>query len=157
MRKVGLVPAKPDTPIEALSLSLQRWTDSAQHRQERNIHRLNGMWYKLAQTLCNNDVAAMQPFYHEIGALLRTPNAGDPPVGALEERLRKLVNLGLRELFIVIAIREFLDRLITLNFPDTAPSWREISDEYLPINIQLGYLEGEVPRTRRTFGPGSRQ
>lgn len=57
----------------------------------------------------------MKPFHAE------NSEPGYPPCQALERRLRELVDAGLRELFLVAAVRQGLDHLIAEKLPSNLP------------------------------------
>ncbi len=80
----------------------------------------------------------MKPFHAE------NSEPGYPPCQTLERRLRELVDAGLRELFLVAAVRQGLDRLIAENLPSNLPEWTRLADEIIPVDIQFGDLESDI-------------
>ncbi|MDQ2740839.1 MAG: hypothetical protein M3Z66_00805 [Chloroflexota bacterium] len=142
----------PSGPIHALSFLLEKWVTALPLAEVQDTARLNFMWLRLAESLSGAlDSQHMQPFQAEFAELGRSSRAGFPPCQALEQRLRELVNAGLREPFLVVAVRQGLDRLIAENFPSGLLEWTTLADEIMPVDIQFGYQEGDPNQHGRRY------
>lgn len=142
---------RPTSAIEALSFLLQEWVEGTFNAMDCPVSELNlFLWRPLAQALGEVQTDADISFQKEISP------AGSPPVQALEQRLRELVAVGMRELFLVIAIRQGLDQLIGLHFPAYATAWQERADAILPVQIQFGKTDADLHASTTTYGPGAR-
>lgn len=143
--RMSMMDAGTGRVIEALIELIEEWYRVAYPPGEpRDVPALNGLWHILARALCRSDVARLSPFMDELSALRRTPRAGAPPVRALERRLSELVECGLDELFIVLAVRHALDRLIEVHAPGGLQAWQQMAEAALPLRLQFARRPDEL-------------
>jgi hypothetical protein len=134
---------QPTNATQALSVLLTQWVDTIP--EPRNVIVLNNVWLAIAEALCGSQNAKSNRFQQELAQLRRTPEAGKPPIHALEQRINELVREGIRELFLVIAIRQGLDQLIAMHYPLSMENWKALADTILPLQIQ--FAAGPHPST----------
>ena len=116
---------------------LQEWTATAfpLPRTVEAAGRLNAtVWEQLMNALCNHKSRLISPFLHEITQLNLSGRAGDPPIQAIEGRLRQLVEFGLRPVFIVTAARQVIDASLAEYYPDQLANWQQHADEIVPLS-----------------------
>ncbi len=143
---------RPTSELGALLLLLQRWVDTAfPIEQDRNVVRLNFTWRRLAQALCGLHSAKLRAFDSESAQLGPASQAGSPPVHALEQRLRELIDDGLQEQFLVIAVRQAMDQLVAMRFPEAAQQWKQMADGILPLWIQFSMKDDGSGRSSKTY------
>jgi len=133
--------------IEALSFTLTQWVNMAFPSPQRDSVTLNSLWMMLAHSLCGSQVEKEKLFMREIAQLRPTSNAGLPPTHALEQRLYELIEAGMRDLFIVIAVRQSMEQLIPIHFSDTPHAlneWKRLADTTLPLKIQFAIHPNEI-------------
>lgn len=144
--------------VAVLTALLQDWVDSAFPRQVgrsslardvSDVANLEEMWSCLADALCGPRADKRSLFTRELLNLHFSPRVGDPPREALTARLLELQDAGLREPFLVLAIRQALSDLIARTVPKAASRWHQLADERLPLILQFAYRDDEMP------GPGS--
>ena len=135
----------PTNAVEALSFLLQQWVDTAFSMQYRDVSALNHLWISLAEALCSSHKPKLEAFQQNIAQLRPTKRAGDPPVHALEHRIYELIDAGLHEHFLVIAIRQSMEQLILIEFPSTIDQWRQLANDILPLEIQFARKSDEMP------------
>lgn len=145
--------ATPKNAVEALSFLLSRWMDKAFSIEQRDVSTLNFMWITLAEALCGQNPSKIKVFQTEIAHMRRTARAGDPPLHALEQRLYELINTDLREFFLVIAVRQAIEQLISIQFPSRLDEWRLLADDILPIQVQFAHMPHEMPGPYTTLRP----
>ena len=104
----------PTGPVEGLSYLLKQWVDEAFPGGERDVVALNRLWRRLAKALCESRPAKLVAFEQELVELDHSQRSGYPPVHALEHRLQEIIDAGVRDLFIVVAVRQGLNELIAL-------------------------------------------
>lgn len=139
--------------IDALSFLLQQWVDTAFTIQNRDVATLNHLWMSLAEAICGSHKSKTVVFQREISQLRSSAGAGNPPIQALEQRLRELINGGLREFFLVIAVRQAMEQLIFIEFPSTLGQWKQLADDILPLQVQFAHKPDEIPGSRAILEP----
>ena len=140
-------------PVEGLSVLLTQWVDEAFPAGERDVVALNRVWRRLAKALCESPPAKRAAFEQELFELKHSGRAGYPPVQALEHRLRELIEAGVRDLFIVVAVRQGLTELIALEAPAAYVRWIQLAEVLIPVRVQWGHRRGDIARGEVTFGP----
>ncbi len=148
------MPAATDA-TGALALLLSEWTDNTFSIDGRDIAALNHLWLTLAGVLCNFDSARVKAFKQEIANLRSSKRAGSPPISALRERLHEIVEEGISELFLVIAIRQAMEQLISVEFsdPHITEEWKKLADAILPLKVQFAYPSNEAYTGQITLSP----
>jgi len=137
-----------DSPIAQFTTLLQEWVDASfpLPRTEEDIARLNGaLWLQLIEMLCGNNMRRTTACLVEVRRLKDNGRAGDPPRQALAQRLEELVQVGMRQLFLVIAARQAVESIIAKHFPQTLVTWKQLADSVLPTDRQTGLLASEAP------------
>ena len=134
----------PKDSIKALSFLLEEWTTSAFTTEKLDVPLLNGMWITLAEALSGSHSLTLDQFQDEIALLRPTSRAGYPPIKSLERRLYELIDTGLREFFLVIAVRQAMEQLISLYFPFALDQWLQIAEEILPLKMQFAFNTNNV-------------
>lgn len=150
--------ASPETPdaITMLVDLVQEWVDVAfPIPGNRDVPGLNGIWTRLAEALCGIQTNEGMTFQKEIARLRHTESAGAPPRETLEICLRKLVGYGIRDLFLVIAVRLALDDLIARSFPAQQRLWLTLADARLPRVLQFAYRGEELRGPHTILRSGS--
>jgi hypothetical protein len=135
----------PTNAVEALNFLLIEWMDRAFPIEQRDIPALNFMWITLAQALCGQDTSKMKIFQTEIAQMRQTTRAGDPPLHELAQRLHELIDAGLREFFLIIAVRQAMEQLILVHFPSKIEEWKSLADDILPLQVQFAHVPQEMP------------
>jgi len=141
----------PTNAIEAFSFLLQQWVDTTFPAQDRDVPALNALWMTLADALCGSQGLKVAAFQQELARQRSGAKAGAPPIQALEQRLHALVDAGLRELFLVVAVRQSLDQLIALMFPLASEQWKQLAEDIMPLQLQFGRKSDEMPGPQSTF------
>jgi hypothetical protein len=125
--------------IDRLLTLLQLWvTDSWPTLEARRVASLNALWMRLMQSLSGTQISWLVDCQAEMTRLRRTPDAGMPPSESLNKRLHELVDAGIEEQFLVIAVREAMARLISVSLPDGLDKWYVLADGALPLTFQFG-------------------
>lgn len=143
----------PTNAIEALSFLLQQWVYTVFPEQNRDVATLNHLWMSLAEALCGSHKSKITAFQREITQLRSGARAGDPPHHALEQRLHELVEAGLQEFFLVIAVRQAIQQLISTEFPSTLVQWKQLADDILPLQVQFAHKPDEMPGSSAILEP----
>jgi hypothetical protein len=144
---------QPRNAIEAFSLLLLQWVDVSFPAQSREVSKLNHLWFSLAQALCGSHRSKIAVFQREMAQLRSTVRAGEPPIQALEQRLNELTQAGLREYFLVIAVRQAMEQLILTEYPPALDQWKQLADDMLPLQIQFARQSNEMPSVRAILRP----
>jgi hypothetical protein len=131
------VNSEPAILIDALLSIIDQWLAMEPFADGRDVPLLNNMWRQVARGLCGSDSAKMAPFNAELGRMRFTADAGGAPKHALRGRLLELIDAGMHDLFLILAVRQGLDQLILLKWPEAYPAWQELADAQLPINLQF--------------------
>jgi hypothetical protein len=145
------------SPTDALMVLLEEWMDRVfADEPEVGIFDpiwapFNFMWLELARALTGADERRMAPFVGELSENVRGGRLGYPPVRELRRRIDELIRAGLRDLFIIAAIRQGLDQLIAVHVPTAQQQWLELANQQLPAHIQFALREGEVPPSPHTY------
>lgn len=129
----------PNNAVEGLSFLLQEWMATAFTTENLDVPHINSMWIILAEALCGSHSLKIEQFQSEIASLRSTTKAGFPPINSLEQRLYELIDAGVKEFFLVIAVRQALDQLIELYFPLKLENWLDKAEKVLPLKIQFAY------------------
>jgi hypothetical protein len=148
-----LMESRPANIVKALSFLLQQWVATTFPPQNRDVGSLNHLWLSLAEALCESHKSKLALFQHEIAQLRPTEKAGYPPVHALEERIYELIDAGLRELFLVIAVRQAMEQLILIEFPASLDEWKQLADIILPLKLQFAHMPDEMPGSTTFLKP----
>ncbi len=143
------------SPVDALLGLIEQWVGAEFPIGTRDIPSLNSMWLSLARGLCGLHGAGMADFEREVAELRPPETAGDPPTRALKKRLTEIIDAGVRDLFLVICVREAIGQLIAARAPDSLASWVELADKALPVELRFAFRMGEVPESPHRFGPGA--
>lgn len=131
--------------IETLSTLLLQWVDVAFPAQNRKLGTLYYLWLRLAEALCDSQQSKVAVFKREIGQLYSAGRAGEPPIQALEQRLHELVQGGLREYFLVIAVRQAMEQLLEKMYPSALEQWKQLANDSLPLSLQFALDPSEMP------------
>lgn len=131
--------------IETLSTLLLQWVEVAFPAQKREMVDLNYLWLSLAEALCGSQQSKVAVFRREIGQLYSAGRAGEPPIQALEQRLHELVQGGLREYFLVIAVRQAMEQLLEKRDPSALEQWKQLANDSLPLWLQFALDPSEMP------------
>jgi hypothetical protein len=138
--------------VDILIELLIDWVNSAFPREQtdygwpRKIEiygELNMIWMHLASALCGTNQASRGKFTQEEHSLLGTARTGEPPTEALRHRLIELVDAGLSEFFLVIAVRRALGDLIAPMAPEGLQVWEAMASARLPQDLQFAQRSGE--------------
>jgi hypothetical protein len=146
--------------VEGLAFLLNEWASRAfptTTRTEMDAIHLEHLWRRLAWAAWGPQSAAVTAVVAEMAAIHFKECAGDPPIETLKELVGQAVRSGLRDLFIVAALRQTLDLLIEKDFrdcPAVVDTWAELADSILPRFVQLGLRPGELPENSATFRVG---
>lgn len=140
---------------DALVFLLSEWTDNTFPTEGRDIATLNQLWITLANALCNSDSSRVKAFKQEIASLRSGEHAGSPPTSALKQRLHELVEAGMSELFLIIAIRQSMEQLISVRFSTshTIQEWKRMADTILPLQVQFARSSNESYDAQVTLSP----
>lgn len=148
----------PTSATEALSGLLRQWVDESfptSRRSDSESALLVSLWRDVAVLLRGPEAPEVAAFVRESGHQTANGAAGNPPVRALEGLLRSVIDGGLREYFLVVAVRQALDRMITDRFPQAAEAWEGLSENALPLWLQFGLGPDEGPSAATTHAIGS--
>ncbi|WP_052890728.1 hypothetical protein [Thermogemmatispora carboxidivorans] len=150
--------------VEALSILLTTWVERAfpaRSPYAACVCNLNSLWLDLAQALCGAQQEKYRAFKREIAQLTPTPQAGMPPLRALEQRLYELIDLGLRDFFLIASVRHALDQFIPLHFsqqPDGGAiieQWQQLADQFLPHKLYCAFHPEELRPSKAVLSPES--
>lgn len=145
----------PAYGIEVFVLLVQQWVDAA-FPQPRGTASATpgGLWWTLARALCGSDMQKFAPFGSEIAQLTLQGREGDPPIHALEQRLRELVNTGLQEGFLAVALRDATEDLIVRDCPTALNQWTQLADQLVPKGMRFSHRGDEITPSTGMYGPG---
>src|SRR5947209_185354 len=77
----------------------------------------------------------------EIEQGLLTPDKANPPTRALAQSLSQLMRVGLREAFLVGAIRQAMDQLVSIAGAEPANAWHRLADAMVPASVQIEFAD----------------
>src|SRR5438270_6381026 len=117
--------------IEVLLDLLDRWTEEvfpASSRSTNDSLILVALWRELADVLYQYHSDLWDILVDEIEQGLLTPDKANPPTRALAQSLSQLMRVGLREAFLVGAIRQAMDQLVSIAGAEPANAWHRLAD-----------------------------
>jgi hypothetical protein len=134
----------PPSAITLLVSLLQQWTDTVfPVPRGDKAASLDATWRMLARAISGSQAnnitdPPLAVFQEEIIQNYHAGRAGNPPVHAIEQRLRDIVAAGMREQFLAVAIREAMEQLIAVHYPFALDQWRLLANNMLPRSWQWG-------------------
>ena len=134
--------------IGALMHLIQQWVDTSfVTASKRDFAKLNSTWFVLASVLCDEPSPrdSFSKIVGEIAEINKEGREGAPPLRSIEQRLRQLVHAGLAEGFLVVAVRDTLEDLITLHHPSSLQEWIQLADQIVPRNMRLAHRGNALP------------
>jgi hypothetical protein len=146
------VNSEPAILIDALLSIIDQWLAMEPFADGRDVPSLNSMWRQVARGPCGSDAARMAPFSAELGRMRFTADAGGAPKHALRGRLLELIDAGMHDLFLIVAVRQGMDRLILARSPEAYPAWKELADAQVPIHLQFGFRLDEASPSPHRYG-----
>ena len=150
--EVPPVKSPPAGPVEALSYLIEQWLN--QIGPGYGDCNLDAIWDDLATGLCGGN-PKLRAAFRGARVYLRGETT-TLPLSTLEHRLRDLNAAGFSKMFAVITVRQAMDRLIASHCPDHLDAWTQLADDILPLRLQFGLTQDEMPSSSSvTYGPGT--
>jgi hypothetical protein len=141
--------------IDAFLLLIQQWFDVIiATSNAKKLADFSVTWMMLGEVLCGSlRQSCFSKFHVEMSKLAQEGREGYPPVGVIEQRLRELLDVGLHEGFLVVAVRDATEDIIARNHPWALNQWVQLANQLVPRKMRLSHRGNDIAPAQARYSP----